>query len=112
LLLAAVFGAVGWGMLLTAIAKTPGPVSMIGTAMMLTFGILGGTFINMDAMPVWFRIITKITPNAWALDGFNTLALGGGLQDVMTPIFALLVMGLLLFGVAVFLFSRRGLTER
>ncbi len=55
LVLAAVFGAVGWGMLLTAVAKTPGQVSAIGSALMLTFGILGGTFINMDNMPVWFR---------------------------------------------------------
>jgi ABC-2 type transport system permease protein len=112
LVLATVFGAVGWGMLLTAIAKTPGQVSAIGSAMMLTFGILGGTFINMDNMPVWFRIITKITPNAWGVDGFTTLALGGGLHDILTPILALLGMGLLLFAIAVVLFSQRGLTER
>ena len=112
LVLAAVFGAVGWGMLLTAFAKTPGQVSAIGSAMMLTFGILGGTFVNFDNMPVWFRTITKITPNAWGVDGFTTLALGGGLHDILTPILALLAMGLLLFAVAVFLFSRRGLTER
>jgi ABC-2 type transport system permease protein len=112
LVLAAVFGAVGWGMLLTAIAKTPGQVSAIGSAMMLTFGILGGTFINMDNMPEWFRYITKLTPNAWGVDGFTTLALGGGLRDILTPILALLAMGLLLFAIAVVLFSRRGLTER
>ena len=112
LVLAAVFGAVGWGMLLTAIAKTPGQVSAIGSAMMLTFGILGGTFINMEAMPVWFRTITKLTPNAWGIDGFTTLALGGGLHDILTPILALLAMGLLLFAIAVLLFNRRGLTER
>jgi ABC-2 type transport system permease protein len=112
LMLAAVFGAVGWGMLLTAIAKTPGQVSAIGSAMMLTFGILGGSFINMDNMPVWFQYITKITPNSWGMDGFNTLALGGGLHDILTPILALLAMGLLLFAIAVILFRRRGLTER
>ena len=112
LVLAAVFGAVGWGMLLTAVAKTPGQVSAIGSAMMLTFGILGGTFINMDNMPVWFRYITRITPNAWGVDGFTTLALGGGLHDILTPILALLGMGLVLFAIAVFLFNRRGLTER
>ena len=112
LVLAAVFGAVGWGMLLTAIAKTPGQVGAIGSAMMLTFGILGGTFINLDNMPVWFRYISRITPNAWGVDGFTTLALGGGLHDILTPILALLAMGLLLFAIAVFLFSRRGLTER
>ena len=112
LVLSAVFGAVGWGMLLTAIAKTPGQVSAIGSALMLTFGILGGTFINMDNMPAWFRYVTKITPNAWGVDGFTTLALGGGLHDILTPILALLCMGLVLFAVAVILFSRRGLTEK
>jgi len=112
LVLSAVFGAVGWGMLLTAIAKTPSQVSTIGSAMMLTFGVLGGTFINMDNMPVWFRYVTKITPNAWGVDGFTTLALGGGLHDVLTPILALLAMGLILFAVAVILFSRRDLTGK
>jgi ABC-2 type transport system permease protein len=112
LVLAAVFGAVGWGMFLTAVAKTPGQVSAIGSALMLTFGILGGTFVNMDTMPVWFRYVSKITPNAWGVDGFTTLALGGGLHDILTPILALLVMGLLLFAIAVVLFNRRGLTER
>ena len=112
LVLAAVFGAVGWGMLLTAVVKTPGQVSAIGSALMLTFGILGGTFVNMDNMPVWFRYISKLTPNAWGIDGFTTLALGGGLHDILTPILALLAMGLLLFAIAVILFSRRGLTER
>jgi ABC-2 type transport system permease protein len=112
LVLAAVFGAVGWGMLLTAIARTPGQISAIGSAMMLTFGILGGTFVNMDAMPAWFRYITRITPNAWGVSGFTTLALGGGLHDILIPILALLAMGLSLFAIAVILFSRRGLTER
>jgi ABC-2 type transport system permease protein len=112
LVLSAVFGAVGWGMLVTAIAKTPGQVSAIGSALMLTFGILGGTFVNMDNMPVWFRYMTKITPNAWGVDGFTTLALGGGLHDILSPTLALLVMGLLLFAIAVILFRRRGLTEK
>jgi ABC-2 type transport system permease protein len=112
LVLAAVFGAVGWGMLVTAIAKTPGQVSAIGSALMLTFGILGGTFVNMDNMPIWFRYVTKITPNAWGVDGFTTLALGGGLHDILTPILALSAMGLLLFAIAVLLFGRRGLTEK
>jgi ABC-2 type transport system permease protein len=66
----------------------------------------------MEAMPVWFRTISKLTPNGWGIDGFNTLALGGGLHDILTPILALLAMGLLLFAIAVFLFNRRGLTER
>jgi len=111
LVLAAVFGAVGWGLLLAAVAKTPGQVSAIGSALMLTFGILGGGFVNIDNMPAWYRLVTKISPNAWGMEGFSTLALGGGLPDILIPILALLVMGLVLFGIAVLLFNRRGLTE-
>jgi len=112
LVLAAVAGAVGWGMLITALAKTAGQVSAIGTALMLTFGILGGSFISMDAMPAWYRAASKITPNAWGLDGFTTLALGGRLADVLLPAAALVIMGAVLFAGAVLLFNRRGITER
>ncbi len=104
--LAAVFAAVGWGMLITAVAQSPGQVWWIGTAMMLTFGLLGGSFINLDNLPAWFRAISKITPNAWGLDGFTTLAMGGTLGDVMVPVLALLAMGALLFFVAALLFNR------
>lgn len=112
LVLTAVFGAVGWGMLITALAKTPGQVSTIGMAVMLTFGILGGTFINTEMMPAWFRVLSKITPNAWGLDGFTTLAMGGSLANILTPVLALLVMGTLLFTIAVLLFNRRGMMQQ
>lgn len=112
LIVAAVFGATGWGMLITAIAKTPGQISAIGSAVMLTFGILGGSFFNLDMMSSWFRLISKISPNAWGMDGFTTLALGGTLADIWTPVSALLVMGALLFGVAVLLFNRRGVMQK
>jgi ABC-2 type transport system permease protein len=112
LVLAAVVGAVGWGMLITAVAHTPGQVSAIGSAIMLTFGILGGTFLNTQNMPDWFRMLTKITPNAWGVDGFTTLALGGGLADILQPVLALLVMGLVLFSLAVLLINQRGLTQK
>jgi len=112
LVLAAVAGAVGWGMLITALAKTDGQVSTIGTALMLTFGILGGTFVSLDMMPAWLRLVSRITPNAWGLEGFTTLALGGRLADVLQPAGALLAMGVILFGVALLLFRRRDLAQR
>ncbi len=93
LVLAAVFAAVGWGMLITAVTKTPGQVQWVGMTVMLTFGLLGGSFFSVESMPGWFRTIGKITPNAWGLDGFTTLALGGTLPNLMEPITALLIMG-------------------
>lgn len=111
LVLAAVAGAVGWGMIITALARTPGQVSAIGSAVMLTFGILGGSFISLDNMPVWFRIVSRTTPNAWGLDGFTTLALGGQLGDILGPALALLGMGALLFAIAVVIINRRGIAQ-
>jgi ABC-2 type transport system permease protein len=108
LVLASVLGAVGWGLLITAIVKTPGQISAIGTAIMLTFGILGGSFVSSDVLPGWLKTLGMITPNSWGLSGFQTLAMGGGLADILKPITALLVMGILLFVVSVYIFNRRG----
>jgi ABC-2 type transport system permease protein len=112
LILATVFGATGWGMLITALARTPAQVGSIGSATMLIFGILGGSFISLDQMPPLVQTISKITPNAWGLDGFTTLALGGTLPNLIEPITALLMMGALLFTVAVVLFNRNGIMQK
>jgi len=112
LILAAVFGAAGWGMLITALARTPAQVGSIGSATMLIFGILGGSFITLDQLPPFVQTVSKITPNAWGLDGFTTLALGGTLTNLWEPISALLIMGTLLFSASVLLFSRNGIMQK
>lgn len=112
LILAAVFAATGWGMLITSFARTPAQIGSVGSAIMLIFGILGGSFINLDQLPSFVQTLSKITPNAWGLDGFTTLALGGTLPALMEPITALLIMGSLLFGVSVFMFNRNGVMQK
>jgi ABC-2 type transport system permease protein len=112
LVLSAVFGALGWGLLLTVVARTPGQVANIGSAMMLIFGILSGSFTNPQTLPVWLQYAGRITPNAWALDGFVALGLGGGFADILMPLGALILMGLALFALTVFLFLRRGGLQR
>jgi len=112
LVLAAVFGATGWGMLITALARTAGQVSSVGSAIMLIFGILGGSFVSLENLHPLVQSLSKITPNAWGLDGFTTLALGGGLADISTPLTALLIMGAVLFIAAVLLFNRQGIVQR
>lgn len=106
LVLAAVFGATGWGLLLTSISRTQAQVANMGTALMLIFSILGGSFISLEQMPPTIQAISKITPNAWALDGFVTLGLNGRLADIGAPVLALLGMGAALFVLAAFLFRK------
>ncbi len=112
LILAAVFAASGWGMVITALARTPAQVGSTGSAIMLIFGILGGSFINLEQLPPLIQTVSKITPNAWGLDGFTTLALGGTLKNLGDPIMALLIMGVVLFGVSVVLFNRNGMVQK
>src|SRR5512139_2767929 len=112
LILATVYGAAGWGMLITAMARTPAQVGSVGSAIMLIFGILGGSFINLDQMHPLVQALSKITPNAWGLDGFTTLALGGTLADLVVPVTALLIMGTVLFVISVVLFNRKGVMQQ
>lgn len=112
LVIAATLGATGWGILLAALFKTSGQISAIGSALMLIFGILGGSFTNFAVMPDWVQIISRISPNRWGLDGFTTLAMGGTLTNIIIPITGLLVMAAVLFLVSVILFSRRGIGKQ
>ncbi|MCP4535728.1 MAG: ABC transporter permease [Chloroflexi bacterium] len=105
--MALVAAATGWGILMAAVARTPGQANAIGTALSLTFGALAGNFIPRQTLPQWMQTISYVTPNAWALEAFNTLTAGGDLADVTGFIVALLVMAGVLFGVAVLAFRRR-----
>ncbi len=112
LVLAAVFGATGWGMLITAVGRSPGQVANIGSAIMLTFGILGGSFFNMSNLPVWLQRLSLITPNAWGINGFGILAMGGKLADLGGTLAGLLVMGVVLFGISSLLFNRQAIAQK
>jgi len=101
--------ATAWGILLAAAARTPGQVTTGGSAMMLIFGILGGNFISVSGMPAWFRLLGKITPNAWGLDGFVALGMGDGLPQIAGILAGLLVMAAVVFAVSVWILRRRGI---
>jgi ABC-2 type transport system permease protein len=102
--------ATGWGLLLAGFAKTTNQVSSIGTAMMLIFGLMGGSFIPADSFTGPLQSLRLVTPNAWATEGFTLLNTGSTLADIVTPVLALVIMAVVLFAVAVFLFRRRWAT--
>lgn len=112
LVFAAVFGATGWGLLITALVRTPNQVGSVGSAVMLIFSIMGGSFIEVDNMPAFVQTLSKITPNAWAMDGFGTLSFGGTLASLTTPIVALLTMGIVLFLISAVIFGKKNLVQK
>jgi ABC-2 type transport system permease protein len=111
LLITAVAAATGWGMLLAALSRTPGQVSSIGMAMTLLFGLVGGSFFGGNLTGV-IGYIGMLTPNYWGQMGFNTLARGGNLQDMLPVYAALLVMATILLVISIFIFRRKGLLQK
>lgn len=97
---AAVLAATGWGLLVAAFARQSWQVATFGAALMLLFGILGGSFIPVNAFGDWMRLASKITPHAWASDAFLTLSTGGSLAMILPNIIALLGMAVILFSAA------------
>ena len=96
-----------WGLVEAAIAKNPSQANAIGFATNLTFAALGGTFAPRSNYPSWMITLGAITPNAWGTESYFKLMYGGGVQDILPALLALVVMALLLFGVAVLIFRRR-----
>ena len=107
LIVATVFAATGWGALIAAYSKSPGQAMSIGSMLALVFAGLAGNFVPRQNYPQFLQQISLVTPNAWALEGFQSLGQGGGLSDVLLPIGALTIMGMILFGVATVLFRRQ-----
>ncbi|MFA7406752.1 MAG: ABC transporter permease [Anaerolineaceae bacterium] len=112
LILAAAFGATGWGLLFAAILKTPGQIAVTGSAVMLLFGLLGGSFFDLSMLPGWVQMLNKVTPNFWGNDGFFILGIGGQLKDISTHLSALLIMGSVLFAFASIWITKRGLARK
>jgi len=107
LCIATVFAATGWGALIAAYSKSPGQAMSIGSMMALLFAGLAGNFVPRQNYPEVLQKISLVTPNAWALEGFQSLGQGGGLAEVLLPIAALMIMGVILFSVATVLFRRQ-----
>ncbi len=107
LCVATVFAATGWGALIAAYAKSPGQAMSVGAMIALVFAGLAGNFVPRQNYPEFLQQISLITPNAWALEGFQSLGEGGGMNEVLLPVVALTIMGVVLFAVATMMFRRQ-----
>ncbi len=111
LLITAVAAATGWGMLLASLSSSPSQVSTYGMAMTLLFGLVGGSFFGGTLTGV-IGYIGMLTPNYWGQKGFNSLANGGNVQDLLPVYAALMVMAAILLVISVSIFRRKGLLKR
>lgn len=91
----------GAGMLLGATLRTE--QQAVATSLLLGIGLgaLGGCMVPIEFFPDTMRMVARLTPHAWALDGFADLVRrGAGVADILPQVGVLLGFAVLLVGVA------------
>ncbi len=96
--------ACGIGAVVTAIARTPEQVNIVGGLIAMFFGLFSGAFFDLRSLGD-LAILGRATPNYWAVDAFTQLSLGQ--TAITTNLLVLLVIGAVTFVIGLGLFERR-----
>jgi len=92
---AAALAAVGFGLLMGCVFSSLMKAAMFGAVCIVIFAALGGIMVPVFVMPEVLKMISNISPLAWAQNAFTEIfARGGGLPDVWIEICALLFFSL------------------
>ena len=95
----------GLGLMIAALAKTREQMSGVSTLLSVTLAAVGGMMVPVYVMPDFMQFFSKITPHAWALQGFQDVIVRGlGILDILPESAALMGFALLFFGVALWRF--------
>lgn len=106
LVLAVVAAATGVGAFIASLVDKPQQLGVYGVAILMVMGVLSGSFTNTRFLGD-YQILSMLTPNWWGIEGFTTLAQGGGLPDILTHLVVLLLMGVVFFTIGVWRFRRK-----
>ncbi|MDD5191115.1 MAG: ABC transporter permease, partial [Dehalococcoidales bacterium] len=80
-----IFMASAFGLMLATLVKTERSASSIGVLASLILAPLGGCWWPLFITPKWMQVAAKITPHAWATDGFNKLLVFGADFTAVVP---------------------------
>jgi ABC-2 type transport system permease protein len=100
MMFAGVASAVGVTALVATLAKTPQQAAGYTSLVTVVLGLFGGTFFPISQAS-FLSILSLIAPQAWMMRGFQDLASGGGVADVLPSLAALLLFTVVAGGLAV-----------
>jgi len=84
--------AVGLGTILSSIVKTSAQAGAFSVLISFVTSMIGGAWWPLEIMPKYLQNIGKLTPQYWAINGFNKIILRGfGLKEIM-PNFSILIV--------------------
>ncbi|PJJ79706.1 ABC transporter permease [Mucilaginibacter auburnensis] len=92
----------GFGFVVSSIAKNESSVPPIANIITLPQFLLSGTFFSITAFPTWLQPISRALPLTYLNDALRKVAFeGAGLFDVGHQILIMLIWGVVVYGVAV-----------
>lgn len=100
MVVAGVLSAMGLTALVSSLARTPGQAGGYASVAAVVGGLLGGTFFPLSQGPSILANLSLIAPQAWLMRGFQDLASGGGVGDIVRPLLALTTFTVVLGGIA------------
>jgi ABC-2 type transport system permease protein len=103
-IIAGSLAACGVGAIVTALARTPEQVNIVGGLIAILFGLFSGAFFSIQAIP-GIAPLSRLTPNYWGVDAFTRLAQGN--SDIATNLLVLAIIGVVTFFAGLFVFDRR-----
>lgn len=84
-------------MLLSSILKTTAQLQSTAPFIALVTGFIGGCFWNFVDVPHRIKILSRLTPQGWALSAINSLIIGSRLtKDILLAFSVLLIIPLIL----------------
>ena len=96
----------GFGFVVSGIAKSESTIPPISNIITLPQFLLSGTFFSIDAFPEWLQPISRALPLTYLNDAMRKVAFeGAGLWDVRIQILIMLIWGLVVYAVAVKVFK-------
>ena len=103
LVLLVVFSAVGAGagVLMGAVFTNAQQAGGVGVIVGLGMAALGGAMLPLELFPAAMQRIARLTPHAWALEGYAELVRrGGSLADILVELGVLLIYAVVLLSLA------------
>ena len=96
----------GFGFIISGIAKNETMVPPIANMVTLPQFLLSGTFFSIEAFPTWLQPFCRVLPLTYLNDALRKVAFeGAGLWDVKMQILILIVWGIAIYAVAVKVFK-------
>jgi ABC-type multidrug transport system permease subunit len=94
---------------LALLTRNEKQMGQISTGLVLLMAMLGGNFMNVDALPQFMLVFSRMTPNYWANTAFNSIiAYRQGLSDILPNLGMLAGFTVFFLLISLLLLKRRG----